>query len=330
MKILLLGGPRFLGYALIGAARAAGHEVTLFNRGRSESDLFPELEKRIGDRDGDLSALEGGRWDAAIDTCGYFPRQVRASAGLLADQINHYTFISSISVYSDPDHQPFDENAPTGRLEDETVEEITGETYGPLKALCEQAAEAAMPGLTLIIRPGLIVGPRDPTDRFTYWPLRARRGGAIASPESPAYPAQVIDVRDLAEWCIRMAEQNGTGVLNATGPTQPLGDVLEACLQAGGSDGRLVWLPQDFLLDQKVEPWTGLPLWLPGVARNMMRASIDRALDAGLAFRDLEETARDTLAWAESRPADYEMRAGLSPEKEAALLAAWEARASAS
>ncbi len=206
MKLLVLGGTVFLGRHLVEAATARGHSVTLFNRGQHNPELYPEVEKLRGDRDSDLSALQGRRWDAVIDTCGYLPRAVRASAELLADAVDHYTFISSISVYADFHTPAMDESAPVGTLADETVEEVTGETYGPLKALCEQAAERALPGRVLNIRPGLIVGPHDPTDRFTYWPVRVARGGEVLAPGRPHVPVQVIDGRDLAEWTVRMVE----------------------------------------------------------------------------------------------------------------------------
>ncbi|MCE5207811.1 MAG: epimerase, partial [Chloroflexi bacterium] len=206
MKILVIGGTRFLGRAAVEAVLAAGHKVTLFNRGVSNPSLYPQVETIIGDRSMDLSLLKGRSWDAVIDTCGYVPRVVRMSASALSGSVGHYTFISTISVYSETWKTGIDENGVLGVLEDETTEEITGGAYGPLKALCEQAAEDAMPGRVLTIRPGLIVGPHDPTDRFTYWPVRVAQGGEVLAPDSPDYKCQVIDVRDLAEWNIRMIE----------------------------------------------------------------------------------------------------------------------------
>ena len=188
MNLLILGGTVFLGRHLVEAALARGHAVTLFNRGQHNPDLFPEVERLRGDRDGDLQALEGRRWDAVVDTCGYVPRVVRASAEMLAPNVDHYTFISSISVYADTSKPGIDEQAPVGTLDDPTTEEVTGESYGPLKALCEQAAEAAMPGRVLNIRPGLIVGPHDPTDRFTYWVRRVAEGGEVLAPGNPHAP----------------------------------------------------------------------------------------------------------------------------------------------
>src|SRR5579885_1733748 len=240
MKLLILGGTVFLGRHIVEAALARGHEITLFNRRQHNGELFPEVEKLRGDRNGDLSALEGRRWDAAIDTSGYFPRVVRASAQKLSGAVDHYTFISSISVYADFTQVGMDENAPVGTLKDESVEEITGESYGPLKVLCEQAAEQAMPGRVLNIRPGLIVGPHDPSDRFTYWPRRLARGGDVLAPGRPERLVQLIDVRDLAEWNIRAAEARLTGLFNATGPSGELtmAQVIDACRNVAESDAR--------------------------------------------------------------------------------------------
>jgi 2'-hydroxyisoflavone reductase len=333
MNILILGGTVFLGRHLVEAAIARGHRVTLFNRGQHNPELYPDVEKLRGDRDGDLSVLQGRRWDAAIDTCGYIPRHVRASAGLLAGAVDHYTFISSISVYADFRAPGVDESDPVGTLEDTTVEEITGETYGPLKALCEQAAEQAMPGRVLQVRPGLIVGPHDPTDRFTYWPTRVARGGEVLAPGQPHAPVQFIDARDLAKWTVRMVEARQTGTYNATGPDYELelGRLLEECKAVSGSDARLVWADESFLLGAGVGPWIELPLWIAGrpAMAHLQRVSIRRATDAGLTFRPLAETIRDTLEWDATRPAEEERGAGLKPEREVELLRAWRAQGSA-
>lgn len=337
MKLLILGGTVFLGRHLVEAATARGHSVTLFNRGQHNPDLYPEAEKLRGDRDGDLSALQGRRWDAVIDTCGYVPRAVRATAELLAGAVDHYTFISSISVYTDFHSPGMDETAPVGTLADETVEEVTGETYGPLKALCEQAAERALPGRVLNIRPGLIVGPHDPTDRFTYWPVRVARGGEVLAPGHLRTSVQVIDGRDLAEWTVRMVEARQVGAFNATGPDYELTmeRLLEQCKAAAGSDARFVWVDEQFLLDNEVKPWTELPLWVAGDGHmaHLLRIDCRKAFSAGLTFRPLAETIRDTLAWNATRPADEdtdeEPRAGMKPEREAELLRAWRAQGTA-
>ncbi|MCJ7625447.1 MAG: SDR family oxidoreductase [Anaerolineaceae bacterium] len=330
MDILIIGGTVFLGRATVEAALARGHNITIFNRGQSSPDLFPEIERLKGDRNNDLNALHGRKWDAVVDTCGYFPRQVRLSTELLADAVKHYTFISSISVYADSFKVGTDENDAVGKIEDESFEEITGESYGPLKALCEQVAEEVMPGRVANIRPGLIVGPHDPTDRFTYWPVRVAKGGEVLAPSSPEMRTQVIDVRDLAEWNIRLIEAGKTGVFNATGPEKPfrMGDFLEACNQVSGSDAHFTWINDDFLLEQKVAPWMELPMWIPdkgmeSMGSGLMQVNIDRALAAGLSFRSFEETIRETLEWVGTRPADHEWRAGMKPEKEAEVLKAW-------
>ncbi|MCK4305271.1 MAG: SDR family oxidoreductase [Candidatus Eisenbacteria sp.] len=326
MKLLVLGGTVFLGRHLVGAALVSGHEVTLFNRGQHNPSAFPKLEKLRGDRNGNLEALRGRRWDAVIDTCGYLPRVVRASGKLLADATDHYTFISSLSVYSDLSSLQIDESTPVGTLEDETVEEITGETYGPLKALCEQAAEEALPGRVLSIRPGLIVGPHDPSDRFTYWPRRVAQGGEVLAPGRPEREIQFIDVRDLAEWTLRMIEGHHTGTYNATGPERPLTMLafLEACRTASASDARFVWVDQWMLKEEGIEPYTTMPLWIPD-AHDTVNCS--KAFQEGLMFRLLEETIQDTLAWDTTRPADTEHQAGLSPERESQVLESWHQKA---
>ena len=331
MRLLILGGTVFLGRALVEAALAAGHQVTLFNRGQHNPDWFPEVEKLRGDRAGQLEALAGRRWDAVIDTCGYVPRIVRLSAEALADAVDHYTFISTISVYGDVSQVGIDEQAPVGTIEDATTEQVTGETYGPLKALCEQAAEAALPGRVLTVRPGLIVGPYDPTDRFAYWPLRVAEGGPLLAPGRPGYPVQVIDVRDLAEWNLRLVEARQTGVYNATGPDYPLtlGEVIDTSRAVSGSDAQPVWVGEEFLLAEGVQPWSELPLWVPETNpeyAGFSKVSIAKAVQAGLSFRPLADTVRDTLAWEATRPADRERRAGLRREREAELLRQWRER----
>ncbi|MFN8498231.1 MAG: epimerase [Anaerolineae bacterium] len=326
MRLLILGGTVFLGRALVDAARARGHAVTLFNRGQHNPELYPDVEKLRGDRDGDLAALAGREWDAVIDTCGYVPRIVRASGEALADRVGRYVFISTISVYADFSGEGPREESPVGMLADETVEEVNGETYGPLKALCEAAVEAALPGRALIIRPGLIVGPYDVSDRFTYWPRRIAQGGETLAPAAPAMPVQIIDVRDLAEWTIRMVEEQRGGVYNATGPRDPLtfADVLDECRAVTGSDAHIVWVDEAFLLEQGVGPWIEMPLWIPdGEMSALAKTDIRRALDAGLTFRPLTTTIQDTLVWDAARPPDIERRAGMARDRERALLEAW-------
>lgn len=328
MKILILGGTVFLGRHLVESAIERGHEVTLFNRGQHSADLYPTIEKLRGDRDGGLDVLRGRRWDAVVDTSGYVPRLVRASADALKDAVDRYAFISTISVYSDLSVSGVDEEAPVGLLDDETTEEVGGETYGPLKVLCERAVEETMPGQTLTIRPGLIVGPFDPTDRFTYWPHRAAQGGDMLAPAPPDRRVQFIDARDLAEWTVRMVENRATGTYNATGSDESLsfGWLLDACIDGGGVDTRPVWIDEAFLLEQGVGPWVELPLWTPAAdesMRGLMAVNVRKAIDAGLTFRPLTDTVRDTLLWDATRPSDVERPAGLSHEREAVVLRAW-------
>lgn len=328
MKILILGGTVFLGRALVEAAVARGHAITLFNRGRSNPDLFPEVEKLSGDRDGDLGALRSRRWDAVIDTSGYVPRVVRQSAQLLAEAVNHYTFISSQSVYADTSQPGIREDAPLAVMVDESNEEITGDTYGPLKALCERAVEAAMPGRVLVLRPGLIAGPFDRSDRFTYWPHRVAQGGEVLAPGRPERGVQFIDVRDLAEWNIRMIEAGKVGVYNVNGPAKPLpmGELLSTCQQASGSDAKFTWVSEKFLLENNVQAWVEMPLWIPESDPNFagfFAFDSSKAKSEGLTFRPVVETVRATLDWDSKRPVDQNWRAGLDFNREAELLAAW-------
>ena len=325
MKILILGGTVFVGRHLVEAALARGHEVTLFNRGRQNADLFPGVEKLRGDRTGgDLDALSGRSWDVVVDTCGYIPRVVRQSADLLSGAASRYVFISSISVYADVSAPGVDEDSPVGTLEDPGTEEIVGDTYGPLKALCEQAVQSAFPDGALVIRPGFIVGPHDPTDRFTYWPHRVALGGDVLAPGSPDQPIQVIDGRDLAEWTVRLIEQGTTGVYNATGPdySLTLGEVLRTCKAVSDSGARLVWVGDEFLQENQADTSSLLPFYIPSSSGQggIMAASIVKAVAAGLTFRPLADTVNDTLSWDNSRPTDIARKVGLSAGRERELL----------
>jgi nucleoside-diphosphate-sugar epimerase len=326
MRILIIGGTRFLGRHLVEAALAHRYEVTLFNRGQSNPDLFPQLETILGDREKDLDKLQGRIWDTVIDVAGYVPRLVRLSAEVLEPNVSRYVFISSLSVYADFRKIGIDESYPVGKIEGESVEEITGETYGPLKALCEKAVREISGERALIIRPGLIVGPHDPTDRFTYWPVRVARGGDVLAPQKSEATTQIIDVRDLSEFIIKLIEENASGVYNATGPNYELtmGKLLEVSKQVSGSDANFKWAGVEFLNQNKVEAWSDMPAWIPDDEEGVGFARIDisKAIQAGLTFRPLEETVRDTLEWAHTLPTDHVWKAGLTAEREAEVLAA--------
>jgi 2'-hydroxyisoflavone reductase len=321
VKLLLLGGPRFLGRALTDAALARGHELAFFNRGQTNPDLYPEVERIVGDRGDDLAGLGNRTWDAVIDTCGYLPRVVRASADALSGS-GLYCFVSSISVYADVS-VPADEESPVAELGDLPGDEVTAETYGPLKALCEDAVRDVFGARALVVRPGLIVGPHDPTGRFTYWPHRVARGGEVLAPGPPERPTQVIDVRDLAEWTVSMCEQSTGGTYNATHPGVSFSELLEACRAVAGGDASVTWVSDEFLLAEGVGQWLELPLWLTGPEYAAAdRTDVSRAIAAGLTFRPLADTVRATLAHAATVEG-----VGLSPERESALLASWKAAA---
>jgi 2'-hydroxyisoflavone reductase len=334
VKLLIIGGTLFLGRHIVDAAYANGHEVTLFNRGRTRPELFPEAEKIHGDRMNDLHLLEGRRWDAVVDTCGYVPRVVRASADALRDAIDLYAYISSMSVYNAYSRPGMDEGAPVQTLADPSTEQVTVETYGGLKALCEQAVEQACPGRAVIVRSGLIVGPHDQSDRFTFWVRRVAAGGEVLAPVGPGTAVQFIDVRDMSAWIVRMIEDRATGVFNVTSPAGmfTMGDVLETSKRVARSDARFTWASEEFLLAEGVAPWTEMPLWLPSEHAIMLTGDVGRALARGLAFRPLDDTVRDTWDWERTRdPADRPERlpsgaptsAGLSPKRERELLARW-------
>ena len=325
MKLLVLGGTGFLGRHLVEAALARAHDVTLFNRGKTDPELFPEAERLRGDREGGLDALRGRRWDAAIDTSGYVPRAVRASAELLAGAVERYVFISSVAVYADFRMPGIDETAPLAQLPEPSLEEVTGATYGPLKAASEQAAEEVMRGRVLAIRPGLIAGPHDPTDRFTYWPRRIAQGGEVLVPGPPERAVQLIDVRDLAEWTVRMAESRASGVYNAAGLEYRLtmSELVQTCIEVSGAAPTIAWVDGDFLRERGVVPWVDVPLWAAPEFEGFVAVDSGKAIEAGLRFRPLAETVRDTLAWDAARPEGARRGRGLAPERERELLAAW-------
>jgi 2'-hydroxyisoflavone reductase len=331
MKLLILGGTQFVGRHMVERAIARGHEVTLFNRGNKNP--FPNLETVIGDRDpqiGDgLMSLEkavnaGQTWDAVIDVNGYVPRIVRATGELLKTAVKRYVFISSISVYSSLSQPGATENAAILELEDQSTEDI-GPNYGGLKILCERVVEELYPGQSLIVRPGLVVGPFDPTDRFTYWPDRIAKGGEIIAPDVPEAPMQFIDARDLADFTLHASESNTDGIFHATSPVMAMQTILETCKTVTGANANIHYLAGKFLLEHNVNPWMGpdsLPLWLGNdpTEAGFSQLNINKALEAGLKIRPLEQTVRDTLAWANTRGSDHEWKSGLSPKRETELL----------
>lgn len=333
-RILVLGGTGFLGPAIVAAAQARGHVLTLFNRGRTRPGLFPDVDKRLGDRDpkkGEgLKSLETGEWDAVIDDSGYYPRMVGASAALLAKRVKQYLYLSSISCYREPNPIGGDETSPVATLKDPSVEEMgpAFENYGGLKALCEQAAEKAMPGRTTVIRPGFIVGPDDPSGRFTYWPVRFSKGGEIAVPGAPTDPLQLIDVRDLAAWLVHLVEQGTIGTFNALGPEQPMtwGRVVEGCRKATNTPSTLIWVPGEFVATQKD---LDFPIWAPylGDTKGFHTWKNSRAVKAGLRFRPVEATIGDTLSWHQGqlKEAQGRVKLAFTPEQESQVLKAWKA-----
>ena len=338
LKILILGGTGFTGPYQVRYAVARGHTVTVFNRGRRQADLPESVEHLIGDRNNDLKALEGREWDVVIDNPTTLPNWVRLSGKLLKDACRQYVFISTISVYADTSKVGMDETTPVLEYKDEAdpftleLNQQTMRFYGELKALSEREASYWFPGRATIIRPGLIVGPGDESDRFSYWPIRIDRGGEVLAPNTPSDATQIIDARDLAEWTIRMVEQGDVGVYNATGPEQPrpFGEMLNGIKAALGSDATFTWVPQDFLQEQQVRGWADLPVWVPQGpdTAGFMTVSVANATAKGLTYRPLADTARDTLAYHNSRPDErrQNLRAGLKPEREAEVLAAWHAR----
>ena len=324
MNILILGGTKFLGRHIVTSARERGHTLTLFNRGRTNPDLFPDVETLHGDRELDLAPLANRRWDAVVDVAGYLPRVVGLSAQTLAKSVDRYVYISSISAYASLREIGVDESSPLATMKDDTVEEITGETYGPLKVLCEQTVERIYGNRALIVRPGLIVGPNDGTDRFTYWPVRVARGGDVLAPDRPDILTQIIDVRDLADFTVKLIEDGASGAFNATGPDYELsfGTMLETCKQVSGSDAAFKWASVKFMEQHNVAPWSDMPAYLPDIGEDAGFAcvSIAKAIAAGLTFRPLAETVADTIEWAKTRSAEHVWKAGLAAEREVELL----------
>ena len=335
MRILILGGTQFVGRHIAREASDAGHEVTLFNRG-SQPAVLPHLERIHGDRDGGLSGLHGTAFDAVVDVNGYLPRLVRDAAALLEPLVAWYLFISTISVYADIHEPHADEDHPLAQAPQPLTEEISAGNYGPLKAGCEQVVtEVFSPERRTIVRPGLVVGRFDPTDRFTYWVRRVARGGEVLAPGSAADPLQWVDVRDLARFCVHLLERGVTGVFNAVSPPDSvtMGELLTVAERvsaaAGGPGTRapatVTWVDPDFLAAREVRPWADLPAWLPAGENQMLRLSSQRAAHAGLETSPLDDTVADVLAWDAERGAPP-LKAGLSGEREAELLGQWRLR----
>ena len=307
------------------AALARGHELTLFNRGRCDPALFMSIEQLRGDRDGDLQALHGRRWNAVIDTCGYLPQVVRRSAECLRTAVGRYLFVSSISVYADMAAPGQTEDAPLAALP-QPVSDDVAQHYGALKAACEAQVQLAFGPRALLVRPGLIVGPFDPSGRFTYWVQRLARGGEVLAPDTPEYPVQYIDARDLALWMVQLLERDVAGTFNACGPAEPtsFGDVLSGCRAALDVRATLIWVDANFLAQHEVTPWTELPLWAGPGAHGLNAVSNARALAAGLSPRPLADTVLDTARWAATAPLPEGI--GISAERERQLLQAWAER----
>jgi 2'-hydroxyisoflavone reductase len=341
VRVLILGGTKFLGRAVVEEALARGHQVTLFNRGETNPELYPQVEKLRGNRDGDLSALEGHDWDVVVDTCGYIPRVVRASAELLAGHARHYTFVSSISAYGDFSEVAREDETPLIRIDDTSDESLDGDRYGGFKALCEQVVAEVFPGRSARIRAGLIVGPNDPTGRFTYWPKRVARGGEVLAPGRKGRQVQFIDARDLGSWLVDLGEREVSGTFNATGPEPPItmGELLEICRAVSGSSASITWVDEHFLREHEVGEWMELPLWVAETGdpawRRFQEVDVSRAVEAGLRFRTAADTVRDTLEWAlvtgdPGAPLASGIdigEAGMDADREHELLAEWRAQA---
>lgn len=327
LRILILGGTGFIGPHFVDELQARGHTLTLFNRGKRNASLFPKIETLIGDRNGGLDALRGREWDVVIDNSGYVPRHVRLSAELLKDRVRRYIFVSSISAYASLAKPGITEDDPTATLSDPNAEQVTGETYGGLKALCEQAVEQTFGKRATILRPTYIVGPGDHTDRFTYWPVRTARGGEMLAPGTPRDPIQFIDVRDLAQFTRTCVEADLAGRFNVCNEPRSvsIGELLELSKRITKSDAQFRWADAAFLESNKLLESGEIPIWSPteGEYAGGALVSPARAVQKGLRFRELNTTVADTLAWHRTRPAEQQakLKAGLTPEREAELLA---------
>jgi 2'-hydroxyisoflavone reductase len=323
MQLLILGGTNFVGRHLAERALADGHSVTLFNRGRTNPGLFEDVEEMHGDRDGGLDPLNGRTFDRVVDVSGYVPRIVRQSAEMLREATDHYTFISSVSVYADFTTTGIDEDAPVAATADAEVEDINRNTYGPLKALCEEVVHSVYRERCTIVRPGIVAGPFDDTDRFTYWCVRPSKGGEFVAPDHSSRPVQFIDARDLAAFTLKASVDLLHGVFNATGPLKDAlswGDFLESCVEVAGGDARPVWVPEQVLRNAEVNLGSELPLYAPLDRPGFATVDCGRAIAAGLEFSPLKRSIEDTLRWA--RDAGHDLTAGMTQGREEEILEA--------
>lgn len=325
MRILIIGGTVFVGRHIVLAACNRGYEITLFNRGIHNPELFPDVQHIKGDRTTDLALLDGNAWDVVIDTCGYLPSVVHQSVEALQGKVSQYVFISTISVYQISTQVPIRESSPLQPILDLAQDKVTMENYGPLKGLCEEEVLKAFGHHALIVRPGLIVGPNDPTGRFTYWLERTRRGGDIAVPGTEDYPAQYTDVRDLAEWIVKMIENNNNGVYNAVGPALPstMGELLHQVKHITERDAHFHFIPEEELTEPTFEPLKKLPYWIPKEAESLYQVDNTKAKLDELCFRPLRETVLDTLNWVANTPDQSTHTKFLSPEDEQSVLSNW-------
>lgn len=331
LRVLILGGTGFIGPHFVAVLTAAGHKISLFNRGKRDPSVKLGIEQLIGDRNGPVDSLKGHDWDVVIDNSGYKPKQVRLTGELLKGHVDHYIFVSSISVYADFKTPGMDEDAKLATLEDPTTDTVDDKTYGGLKVLCEQAVQEMYGKHSTVIRPTYIAGPGDHTDRFTYWPWRVAKGGEMLAPGTPNDPFQFIDVRDLADFMKLCVEKRIAGVYNTcnTPRSVTMGSLLETSRKVTGVDTKVTWATPQFLIDNAIygEKAAGnyLPIWAPteGEEAGSQLVRNDRAVKKGMKFRSLETTIADTLTWANARPPDKneKLRAGLQPDQEQELLA---------
>jgi 2'-hydroxyisoflavone reductase len=332
LKLLILGGTGFIGPHQVETALGRGHQVTIFNRGKTAPNMFPQIEQLLGDREDDLKALEGREWDAVIDNSGFRPSWVEDTAKLLQGKVGQYVYMSSISVYADNSLEGQTEEGIVQTLDGPSNQNASTRNYGGMKAVSEDFVRTYFPKKSTILRAGLVVGPGDPTDRFTYWLVRIFRGGEVLAPGTPKDPVQCIDVRDLADWTIQTVEQNHYGTYNVTGPYHQLtmGQFLETCKETTHSDAQLVWVPADFLTAEKVTPWTELPLWVPPNSEmaGFVTVDVSKAVNAGLSFRPMSTTVQDSLAWHRTLAENDVLEAGLKPERERDLLSKWKSKVS--